>query len=322
MISVFKDIPKEFVSIKPFNMSKTWDFTEASVGSGSDSILVFEGKYIHSSSDQVGSGAERYVFDDMGYVVNYNYNLANGDKYMPVSESLNPNGSVKRMMFHAVNNLFYSSSHSPYYEQGIYDLNALSSGSLFLFYIPQKYIAESINPGTFSLIDTSDVNNLPYGYTNIDGINIVDYSDKDRIGRLYDINNTEYTRPIGNISYTTGHIIITDFEYVTYFLNSLITGSVSPVFNIEFTSHYTAYQHEYICAVGYDEFNNSLNPTLYSGDYDFVMPILSGDPTFTTFITTIGLYDASGNLMVIGKLAKPLRKQKIIDSLFVVKFDI
>ena len=41
----------------------------------------------------------------------------------------------------------------------------------------------------------------------------------------------------------------------------------------------------------------------------------------TSYITTIGLYDDNANLLVVGKLAQPVRASSETDTTFVIRYD-
>jgi hypothetical protein len=72
------------------------------------------------------------------------------------------------------------------------------------------------------------------------------------------------------------------------------------------------------------EFGMSCNPSLqeYSPTYnEFVYrPIVTGS-YFKPYVTSIGLYDDYGNLLVIGKLSTPVQTPNNTDTTFIVKFD-
>lgn len=73
--------------------------------------------------------------------------------------------------------------------------------------------------------------------------------------------------------------------------------------------------------VNEDEFNYSQNPTLQTGSYgDLKDFAISND--FTPYITTIGLYNETNQLLAVAKLGKPLRKTDKNDITFKIKFDI
>lgn len=74
----------------------------------------------------------------------------------------------------------------------------------------------------------------------------------------------------------------------------------------------------------------TLNDTAYSGSrvYNTVvsgsgLPIDSilSSSEWNPYITTIGLYDDEHNLLITGKLAKPVMNDRNIDMGFVLKFD-
>ena len=69
------------------------------------------------------------------------------------------------------------------------------------------------------------------------------------------------------------------------------------------------------------DFNMSTNITLTADDdstyYEFV-----SDPNFTPYITTIGLYNDSGQLLAIGKLANAIRKRNNVDMNFLIRLDL
>ena len=330
MISIYKDIPPVFVSIKPYKLYKTYDFSNTNIGSGSSDVLVFEAISDTSSSsentDLYRPANNPFKKDSSGYILDYNYTLMNGERYMPVSESRNPNGSVKRLIYKSIKRLFYEPD-SVFWEKYLYNTDHASSSlgnSAFMFYIPAQYIAESIEENSIYISDMSDTSHQPYSNTNPEGIYITDDN-----GFLYDYNNPNHTGPIGNISYDTGHIIITDAQYKDYFTKHLIDSSSTANTHIEITSYYSVTEYEYVCVAGADEFNVSMNPTLYQtsapGSTSLVGPVktdITSNDAFRTQITGIGLYDDVGGLVAFAKFAKPIRKQKTLDSIFVVKFDI
>ena len=335
MINVYKDIPLAFQSNKQFKLYKTYTFDATSIGTGSSDMKIFDAVYAASSSSEITPiyrpYTDPYTYDSARYIVNYNYTLANGEKYMPVSESLNPNGSVKRLIHKSLKRLFYDPD-CVYREKYFFNTSVQSDSPLkntaFLFYLPPKYIAESIESYSLEFSDISDINNQPYGNTNPAGIHIIDSGSN---GFLYDINNTYQLDTIGNISYETGHIIITDESYRNYFFKNMMETASNANFAINIISYYTATECEYVCVAAADEFNASTNVTLYDEQVDALKPqgtgkiksTITSDPYFRTQITSIGLYDDTSPIpVVVAKFAKPIRKERTLDSVFIVKFDI
>ena len=88
---------------------------------------------------------------------------------------------------------------------------------------------------------------------------------------------------------------------------------------IEFRNEYTIYETEIKCHVGENEFNYSQNPTLQTGSFgqlkDFV------DENFSPYITTIGLYNSSNELLAVAKLGQPIKMSSNTDIIFKIKLD-
>jgi len=77
------------------------------------------------------------------------------------------------------------------------------------------------------------------------------------------------------------------------------------------------------CRAPADEFNYSSNPTYVDNDNRIVV-IDQGEEDKQesfTYVTTVGLYDASGNLLAIAKLSRPVEKSAERDLTFRVRLD-
>jgi hypothetical protein len=46
------------------------------------------------------------------------------------------------------------------------------------------------------------------------------------------------------------------------------------------------------------------------------------NPSFTPYITTVGMYNNRGELLAIGKLGTPIKKRNDVDLTIIVRFDV
>ena len=69
------------------------------------------------------------------------------------------------------------------------------------------------------------------------------------------------------------------------------------------------------------DFNMSSNLSL-TADNDVTYKSFASSSTFAPYITTIGLYDNSGQLLAIGKLAQPIKKRSDVDMNFLIRIDL
>lgn len=76
----------------------------------------------------------------------------------------------------------------------------------------------------------------------------------------------------------------------------------------------------YFCRVGPNDANFSTNPTYIDEDGNIRCIQEKGDDPFT-YITTIGLYDASGELLAVAKTSRPIEKNPEVDLSISVRLD-
>jgi hypothetical protein len=125
-----------------------------------------------------------------------------------------------------------------------------------------------------------------------------------------------------------------------------ITFNIS---NLKFKNSYTLYEQTIKCVIKDYEFNASYNPTLsegspgyifqsgsqyitgsnlpelYTGSYyvypDPTLKEFTTAPSFNPYVTTVGLYNDSNQLLAIAKLAQPLPLSSKTDTTILVKID-
>ena len=94
------------------------------------------------------------------------------------------------------------------------------------------------------------------------------------------------------------------------------TGS----FVMRFKNEQVVYENEIHCRVGENEFNFTQNPTVVSGSkgelYDFVTASY-----FNPYVTTVGIYNAANELLLVAKLGQPMQISDVADTTFVIKYD-
>lgn len=76
----------------------------------------------------------------------------------------------------------------------------------------------------------------------------------------------------------------------------------------------------YFCRVGPNDANFSTNPTYTDSDGNIRCIQDRGDDPFS-YITTIGLYDASGDLLAVAKTSRPIEKNPEVDLSISVRLD-
>jgi len=211
-------------------------------------------------------------------------------------------------LFNSVKKYFYvgeasASSNNAY---GFYP-----SGSMFVWNVGSNFTGEGIKPDTFKIELAGS------------SINIQD----DGTGKLK-LNKTGSV--VGNISYNHG--IATVQRNITASATSFISADgISIRNNVVVTSTFQSivniYEHTVTCKIQPSEYNVTFNPTAYTtvnsldglgvGNYNNYIDSGSVLP----YVTTLGLYNDSNEMLAVAKLSKPITRMKHSDQTFVIKFD-
>jgi len=113
----------------------------------------------------------------------------------------------------------------------------------------------------------------------------------------------------------------------TTVLNSFASGSISGscdglrarIMDVSFNNTIELNSSIYFCRVEHSEFNYSSNPTYLTSSQIRVKEQATDTPV--AYITGVGLYDSNDNLMAVGKLSEPLRKDPTIEYTLRARLD-
>ena len=124
------------------------------------------------------------------------------------------------------------------------------------------------------------------------------------------------TYKVGNIFYDNGFTVITHPTYMDVF-----DGGELNILKYKNTHLIT--ENEYQCTMTEDEFEFTTNPTARKIPFRDSEDIanFTTSSNFKPYITSVGLYDDMGNLLVVGKLAQPIKASSETDTTFVIRYD-
>lgn len=248
--------------------------------------------------------------------------ISTGSRYFYTGSFSPPGGANTLLNFKSVKQLYYSSfnTSSGYVEQSSsfdnFIESSLATGSRIMensgeglaFSIPQQYYGNNLLPSSITVKDST--------YTLVD----------DGEGNLLTGSSK-----IGNVIYTHGLIIVNDETLYNHYSSSAGLGNFP---DISFKSDNTVYTNTFSIKISDYEFNHTLNPTAQSGstilEYSgskylqpsgVYRPSVTGSE-FQPYITTVGLYNDSNDLIAVGKLAQPLPKPADTELTININLDI
>ena len=186
----------------------------------------------------------------------------------------------------------------------------LSTGEEVFSYTPWPNSAVPINNVTEDLLGgTFTYGNINYTITSILG------TENENGFDLIELNNG-----VGSLTTTLNDDSINQPQNaeVTYF-----TVQNSSGFTMGFKNTHLIFENEFHCTVDESEFNHTLNTTtrkFRSAEHGELADFATGSK-FRPYVTTIGLYNDEGELLVVGKLAQPVKTSTETDTTFVVRYD-
>lgn len=295
-MAAFKTLNFQDIIISPLEVNKSFSFRGASAltasNVGINRLLGTNGNFLTNKSltGQVTQSFQVTVYNSIKQLYYTNYLSGSfGDVSNASTASFNPDGTITPPVSgsQTYSTLYYNFNNTTLNPQ-----KTFPTASIGIISIPSRLYGDYLKPNSFSYICESG------SYTD------------DGEGRLKSGSNY-----VGNIVYEHGLIILTagDSDDI---LNFVTSSNVT----CSFSSSYELFETQYKCTIGADEFNYSMNPSLISGSEGQIYNFATGS-YFAPYVTTIGLYDESYNLIAVGKLAKPLPTSRTTDTTILVNFD-
>ena len=317
-MSVFKPFITSDVIVSPFEVNKSFTFQGNELTGSNVEIDRYIGRNVTSSlwtsgsypTGQINIQDQILVYRSIKEL--YYSNYISGSNGSPVgTASFNNDGTITGPV--------YTPNYYNYLSTTLLVNRYIPTGSnetIGVISIPSNLWGEYLKPGSVTISN-----------------GIITLQDDGNGNMLY--NSQKY----GDVIYEHGVIIITSdgitgqggYGGVVYgsgvyglgvanLINSFATGS-----NItcSFSSSFNIYETQYKCTLRENEFNFTQNPTAVSSSlnsgvlYDFATGSF-----FTPYVTMVGLYDNSYNLLAVAKLAQPLPTSAVTDTSILVNLDL
>ena len=295
-MAVFKTLNSQDIIISPLEVNKRFYYeggtalTASNVGI--NRYLGTNGDFLTNKSltGQVTSSYQVTVYNSIKQLYYTNYLSGSyGDVSDAITPDFNPDGTITppSESSQTYNTLYYNYNNTTLNPQ-----KTFNTSSIGVISIPVKLYGDYIKPHSFQYICESG-----------------SYYD-DGEGRLK--SGSGY---VGNIVYEHGLVILNGAD-TDNILNFVTSSNVT----CSFSSSYIIHETQYKCTIGADEFNFTLNPSIISGSEGQVYNFATGS-YFSPFVTTVGLYDGSYNLLAVAKLSQPLPTSRTTDTTILINLD-
>jgi len=322
-MSAFKQLTTKDVTITPFDVSKEFSFTGTAMTASNVGIEVYFGQKLISniftlSTTQTGFVSKQYpdlVYHSAKQLYYTNY-LSSSRGDLAPTQSIIPGVNRSDDVFTGVGNSpnFENYLQSSLTQSRIFPQGEVADSRISVVSIPAKLFGENIVPYTFELEFSESLNRQNYNVTDDGEGNIIlnSISGSLATGSVGDV--------VGQIFYSHGIAVFTtsSARQLGAFMVDL------PELNgltVSFQSSLRIYENQYKCTINENEFQFSLNPTLLSGSNNDVYYNFVTGSFFTPYVTTVGLYNESNELLMVGKLSNPIPISQEVDTTIIVNLD-
>jgi len=294
-MGAWKKLNQQDVAVTSYTAKKSWTISSSSLDSNGiqihQALTSSHPTYYLTSSDKyegTGAGSTQHpilVYKSLSHLYFKNHNSSSG--------------------------LLQDSSSYVDYTESTIDTGSRSIRNRALVYsIPRNRFGTHIEPGSFELGEdlVYAAESFVSGGYIADTEKIVD----DGEGALR--VQTENGAYVGAIIYSHGLAIITDPVQESHYRGT-------PLQNMSWKSNVPIYTYNYTVKLTDNEYNFTQNPSALTGSDNSLKNELTGS-YFQPYITAVGLYNDSNELIAVGKLAKPLPKSKNTETTIQIKIDI
>ena len=282
--------------------------------------------------------AERYINED-GTITTQNSEVGSYPFKMGVYTSYsNVNGKVFFETSDGTTTTRVTSSAQ--YNDGSYRHFAFNkTGSLYEIWVNGSRVASESVSYQFNINNQKDIliGNDSYGGSSAFSGSIDEFQihrttlTPAEIGSLADNNlvSGSYLQKnnVGYVFYKQGMIVVTDPRprYQNVLLgDGNITYTTSSGYQVDYRSTKVVEEIVALCEIGKEEFLVTSNPSAryIPSENEFQLAAFTTSSAFYPYITTLGLYNDSGDLLATAKLGSPLKRRNDVDVTIQVKFDI
>lgn len=298
-MAIFKKLNNNDISVSPLTVHKNFKFIDTLTNLSPLGISFHtakEGDFTYGE-DLDGDGTySTLLYNSIKHLYYSNYNLGEGGFISPATVAeFNSDGTITGP---STQNSNYNYESTTLWSNREFDP---SSGEFVVISISSLLYGDNIKPKSFSI-------------TNSNSLEIKD----DGEGRLISNTSGDYIK--GNIIYEHGIVILFKDSDGTSMVDMLINSNLVPC--IAFQSTSTILENQYKVSISENDFNYSQNPTIASGS-NSQGEIYSNvkDPSFSPYVTTVGLYNDDFELIALAKLAKPLPTSSDTDISILINID-
>ena len=320
-MTAWKQFTTKDVTQTPFTVGKGFNLVGPSMTGSDFGVNIFQGQnveYTSSVNTQTGfeySSSISSIYNSAKQLYYTNYISSSTGDYLTTSSVILGATPSSNVLVGPIQSPLYDN----YLQSSLTQYRSWPTGSgvvtsddmITTISIPTKLFGEQIVPYTFEFEHTGS------SFTN--GVLLTDDGEGNIISGSSKV-------VVGQIFYPHGVAVLTTMSCQNIGANINSTIAELDTTSLSFSSSLTIFEQQYKCTILENEFGVSLNPSLLTSSADFpnnleYYPFVTGS-FFEPYITCVGLYNESQQLVAVGKLSFPLPVSQFTDTTIIVNYDI
>ena len=320
MDRAYKRLNKSDVIITPLIANKQWNIPSSSLSSSN--IVVYKGTNT-GGFDINGPQTEQNQYEYLIYKSAEELYYRN---YISASQTEGTyfinNGLIATQSLESGSYFNYPQSTTGEIRQ----FPSQSGATIFTVGIPRELYGSKIKPGTLLMTSSYNYAITEDGKGNLyllDSSSLLTWDEWDDSWDLadYDWNTLPTTsnfsiKRVGNIIYPHGMLIFTTHSLEC----DLFLHHWYGEYSVQFKNEHIIYENIIKCTVRESEFNYSQNPSICIDTSGSLRDFTTGS-IFIPYVTTIGIYNDSQELLAVAKMAQPIPLSTNTDTTFIINYD-
>jgi hypothetical protein len=321
MDRAYKRLSKSDIIVTPFTANKQWNVLSSSLSSSNINVYKGVSGSLYDYTTTYDDQYQTLVYKSAEQLYYRNYTTYVSESNYSSSFFVN-NGLIATQSLQS--GQYWNYPQSTTHE--IRQFPTESGATIWTVGIPRDLYGSKIKPGTFLMTSSFDYAVTEDGKGNLYLLDSSSLLTWDKWDSTWDLADYEWDnlptssnfsiKRVGNIIYPHGMLVFTTHSLECELFLTHQYGE----YDVKFKNEHIIYENTVKCTVRESEFNYTHNPSISTDTSGSLRDFATGSG-FTPYVTTVGLYNDSQELLAVAKMAQPIPLSTNTDTTFLINYD-
>jgi hypothetical protein len=321
MDRAYKRLSKSDIIVTPFTANKQWNVLSSSLSSSNINVYKGVSGSLYDYTTTYDDEYQTLIYKSAEQLYYKNYTTYVSESNYSSSFFVN-NGLIATQSLQS--GQYWNYPQSTTHE--IRQFPTESGATIWTVGIPRDLYGSKIKPGTFLMTSSYDYAITEDGKGNLYLLDSSSLLTWDEWEATWDLADYEWDnlptssnfsiKRVGNIIYPHGMLVFTTHSLECELFLTHQYGE----YDVKFKNEHIIYENTVKCTVRESEFNYTHNPSISTDTSGSLRDFATGSG-FTPYVTTVGLYNDSQELLAVAKMAQPIPLSTNTDTTFLINYD-